>query len=235
MSELTVAARYAKSLIDLAQEQNQVEVLKADMELFHHTLRANPELKAVLANPIVSHQKKIKILDEVFAGKVNGISISFFKLMINKGRGEVLYTTAQEYVNMYDVKNHIIHASVVSATPLSKENKDKIVADIIAATGGTVKLDAKVDASLIGGFVLTVGDRQVDTSIANEVSAILRQQLAGFKSESELEEVGTVLQVGDGIARVYGLTKVQSGELVEFGTGLQGIVLNLEEDNDRLY
>jgi len=63
------------------------------------------------------------------------------------------------------------------------------------------------------------------------VSAILRQQLAGFKSESELEEVGTVLQVGDGIARVYGLTKVQSGELVEFGTGLQGIVLNLEEDN----
>src|SRR6201994_1319626 len=65
----------------------------------------------------------------------------------------------------------------------------------------------------------------------DEVSAILRQQLAGFKSETELEEVGTVLQVGDGIARVYGLTQVQSGELVEFDNGLQGIVLNLEEDN----
>ncbi len=65
----------------------------------------------------------------------------------------------------------------------------------------------------------------------DEISAILRQQLAGFKSESELEEVGTVLQIGDGIARVYGLTQVQSGELVEFKNGLQGIVLNLEEDN----
>jgi len=65
----------------------------------------------------------------------------------------------------------------------------------------------------------------------DEVSAILRQQLSGFKSATELEEVGTVLQVGDGIARVYGLTKVQSGELVEFDNGLQGIVLNLEEDN----
>ncbi len=64
-----------------------------------------------------------------------------------------------------------------------------------------------------------------------EVSAILRQQLSGFKSEAELEEVGTVLQVGDGIARVYGLSKVQSGELIEFETGLQGIALNLEEDN----
>ena len=64
-----------------------------------------------------------------------------------------------------------------------------------------------------------------------EVSAILRQQLAGFKSESDLQEVGTVLQVGDGIARIYGLTNVQSGELIEFESGLQGIVLNLEEDN----
>ena len=65
----------------------------------------------------------------------------------------------------------------------------------------------------------------------DEVSAILREQLSSFKSEAELEEIGTVLQVGDGIARIYGLTKVQSGELVEFDNGLQGIVLNLEEDN----
>jgi F-type H+-transporting ATPase subunit alpha len=64
-----------------------------------------------------------------------------------------------------------------------------------------------------------------------EVSAILRQQLSGLKSEQELEEVGTVLQVGDGIARIYGLSKVQSGELIEFSNGLKGIVLNLEEDN----
>jgi len=64
-----------------------------------------------------------------------------------------------------------------------------------------------------------------------EVSAILRQELAGFKSEAELEEVGSVLQVGDGIARIYGLSNVLAGELVEFDSGLKGIVLNLEEDN----
>ena len=64
-----------------------------------------------------------------------------------------------------------------------------------------------------------------------EVSAILKQQLSGFKSEAELQEVGTVLQVGDGIARIYGLTNVQSGELVEFQNKIKAIVLNLEEDN----
>src|SRR4029077_1834031 len=61
--------------------------------------------------------------------------------------------------------------------------------------------------------------------------AILREQLSGFKSASELEEVGTVLQVGDGIARVYGLTNAQAGELVQFNSGIKAIVLNLEEDN----
>jgi len=64
-----------------------------------------------------------------------------------------------------------------------------------------------------------------------EISAILRQQLSGFASDAQLEEVGTVLQVGDGIARAYGMENAQSGELVEFETGLRGIVLNLEEDN----
>ena len=65
----------------------------------------------------------------------------------------------------------------------------------------------------------------------DEISAILKQQLSGFKTEAELEEVGTVLQVGDGIARVYGLSKVQAGELVEFENGVNAITLNLEEDN----
>jgi len=65
----------------------------------------------------------------------------------------------------------------------------------------------------------------------DEISAIIKQELSGFKTEAELEEVGTVLQVGDGIARVYGLTKTQAGELVEFENGVQAIALNLEEDN----
>ena len=65
----------------------------------------------------------------------------------------------------------------------------------------------------------------------DEVSAILREELSGFKTAAQLEETGTVLQIGDGIARIFGLTRVQAGELIEFETGLKGMVLNLEEDN----
>src|SRR4028119_1104795 len=65
----------------------------------------------------------------------------------------------------------------------------------------------------------------------DEVSALLREQLSDFRTEAELQEVGTVLQVGDGVARIYGLGNAQSGELIEFENGLQALVLNLEEDN----
>ncbi len=65
----------------------------------------------------------------------------------------------------------------------------------------------------------------------DEISAIIKQQLAGVSTAAELEETGTVLQVGDGIARIYGINNAQAGELVEFENGDQAIVLNLEEDN----
>ncbi|HTH81311.1 MAG TPA: ATP synthase F1 subunit delta [Mucilaginibacter sp.] len=172
MSELTVASRYAKSLIDLAEEQKVLEEVNNDMVFFLQTLKANPQLAAVLANPIISHLKKLNILTDIFSSKVNKVSIAFFKLMINKGRGEVLYATANGFIDLYDIKKNITKASVVSATPLSEANKQKMLDEVKAAVGGTVILEAKTDPSLIGGFVLTVGDRQLDTSIASSLKKL---------------------------------------------------------------
>jgi F-type H+-transporting ATPase subunit delta len=169
MSEITVASRYAKSLIDLAQEQNILEEVNKDMDFFLRTLKANAELKAVLGNPIISHSKKLSILTEIFSSKVNKLSIEFYKIMINKGRGDVLYTTAHEFIDQYNIQKHITKALVVSATALSAANKEQIAAEVQKAIGGTVLLDAKVDPALIGGFVLTVGDRQLDTSILSSL------------------------------------------------------------------
>jgi len=180
MSELTVASRYAKSLIDLAQEQNSLEAINNDMNFFLRTLKSSSQLKAVLANPIISHAKKLNILEAIFSSNVNKMSIGFFKLMINKGRGEVLYPTAQEFINQYNIIKHITKATVVSATPLSEANKNTLLAEVKAAVGGEVILDAKTDPSLIGGFVLKVGDRQVDTSIAAGLKKLKKDFATGI-------------------------------------------------------
>jgi len=172
MSELTVGARYAKSLIDLSQEENILEEVKNDMVLFIDVVKHSHELHAVLRNPIIAHAKKIRILDAIFGGKVSNATIGFFKIMITKSRGEVLYYTAQEFINQYNVKKNIVKALVTSATPLSEANKKQIAALVEAEVGGNILLETKVDPSLIGGFVLTVGDRQVDTSIANSLKKL---------------------------------------------------------------
>ncbi|RKR81673.1 F-type H+-transporting ATPase subunit delta [Mucilaginibacter gracilis] len=172
MSELTVGARYAKSLIDLSLEENILEQVKNDMELFIDVVKQNHELYTVLRNPIISHDKKVKILEAIFGAKVSKATIAFFKIMITKSRGEVLYYTAQEFINQYNTKNNIVKALVTSATPLSAANQQQIAALVQAEIGGNIVLQTKVDPNLIGGFVLTVGDRQVDTSIASSLKKL---------------------------------------------------------------
>jgi F-type H+-transporting ATPase subunit delta len=175
MSEITVAYRYAKSLIDLAEEQNALEAIKQDMTFFVDTLKANSQLKAVLRNPIISHDKKLKILQAIFSGKVTPATDGFFKIMINKSRGEILYPTAKEFVNQYNIKKNIVKATVVSAAPLSEANKQQIISEVKSLTGGEIILQESVDASLIGGFVLNVGDRQVDTSVSASLQKLKKE------------------------------------------------------------
>jgi len=177
MSEITVATRYAKSLIDLAVENKSLEETRKDMELFSQTLRANHELQAVLSNPIIGHNKKIKILEAIFGGKVSKVTDAFFRIMVNKSRSEILYPASKEFINQYNIIKHIIRAYVTSATPLSAENKKSIVAELEAATKGTIELHAKIDPKLIGGFVLMIGDLQVDTSISTSLNR-LKQDFA---------------------------------------------------------
>jgi len=177
MSETTVATRYAKSIIDLAEEKKSLEVIRKDMELFSQTLRANHELQAVLANPIIGHARKIRILEAIFGDKINKVTDSFFKIMVNKSRAGVLYATSKEFINQYNIIKDIKRATVVSATPLSEANKKQIIAELEAAMGGSIELHTRVDAKLIGGFILTIGDRQVDTSISNSLNR-LKQDFA---------------------------------------------------------
>ena len=175
MSEITVASRYAKSLIDLAQEQNALEAIKQDMTFFVDTLKASTELQAVLRNPIISHDKKQKVLQAIFGGKVSPSTSAFFKIMVEKSRADILYPTGKEFINQYNFKNHIVKAKVVSAVALSEENKQQIISEVKSLTNGDVILQEKVDASLIGGFVLTVGDRQIDTSVSTSLQKLKKE------------------------------------------------------------
>ena len=175
MSEIQVASRYAKSLIDLAEEQNSVEAVKADIVSFVSVLRKNSQLQAVLKNPIVGTDKKIAILNQLFGNSFHKIILTFFKIVISRGRSEVLYATAKEFMSEYDRRMGIIHAVVSSAVPLTDEQKDQVRQIVTEATNSQVVLESKVDPDLIGGFVLKVGDKQVDASISSSLSKLKKE------------------------------------------------------------
>lgn len=175
MSEIQVASRYAKSLIDLAQEQNVVEPIKSDIEVFLRVVKENAQLAAILRNPIIHADKKIAILESLFGTSFNKIVLQFFRIVISKGRAAVLSATATEFINEYNKRNGIIKATVTSASPLSEPVLAQVEKVVQQATGKSVILDAKVDAALIGGFVLKVGDRQYDSSILNSLNRLRRE------------------------------------------------------------
>jgi len=175
MSEIQVASRYAKSLIDLAAEQNSVEPVKKDIELFLETCRVNPQLQAILKNPIISLDKKANILDGLFGDKLNKMILSFFKIVVRKGRSQVLYATGKEFINQYNILKNVVKSTVTSASPLSQDNIAQIEEVVKQATKGEVILTAQVDPDLIGGFILKVGDKQFDTSLSSKLNKLKKE------------------------------------------------------------
>lgn len=171
-------ARYAKSLLDLSKEQNAVEEVKNDMVFFEQVVDGNSELEAILKNPIVPLDKKQGILQGIFGGKVNAITENFLKLIVNKGRAAILFDTAKQFVQQYNAIKGIVTAEVTSASELTGANRAEIM-DLVKKELGAneVVVKEKIDPALIGGFILKVGDRQFDASIASSLTK-LKQEFA---------------------------------------------------------
>lgn len=169
-------ARYAKSLLDLSKEQNAVEEVKNDMVFFEQVVDDNSELEAILKNPIVPLDKKQGILQGIFGGKVHAITASFLKLVVNKGRSAILYDTAKQFVQQYNVINGIVTAEVTSASPLTDANRAEVVNLVKKELNASqVLIKEKVNADLIGGFILKVGDKQFDASIASGLTKLKKE------------------------------------------------------------
>ncbi|WP_437921878.1 F0F1 ATP synthase subunit delta [Sphingobacterium sp. LRF_L2] len=169
MSIFTVASRYAKSLLELSQEQGNLDVIKTDIEQLLAVIKGNTELQTVLKNPIVSTDKKLGILTALFEGKINPLILSFFTILVKKGRADILADIAQEFIREYNEVKGIVKATVVSASALSEANLNELASTIANEINAQVVLTNTVDSSLIGGFVVRVGDRQIDTSIAGKL------------------------------------------------------------------
>jgi F-type H+-transporting ATPase subunit delta len=170
MAESVVAYRYAKSLIDLANEKKVVDEVSQDMALFKQICDENRQFLVVLGNPIVRHEKKLGILKKVFENRVNPVTFSIFNVLTKKNRESLIYAIADEFQKIYNDQNGIQNATVISTTALTDEQRKQFTKVVADATGRKVVLEEKVNESLIGGYILKVGDTQVDTTVRKKLN-----------------------------------------------------------------
>lgn len=173
MSETRAASRYVKSLLDLAVQQNALDKVHEDMLLFSKVVDENRNFELLLRNPIVKHDKKRDILEQLFKGKVHPLTMAIFDIITKKNREPLLPAIAAEFHNSYNEFKGIRKASVTTATPLEAPARTQLEQLVKKYSDRQqVELVEHVDKDMIGGFVLKIGDRQVDASLKNKLKAL---------------------------------------------------------------
>ncbi len=179
MSEFRIASRYAKSLLDLANEQGKLEEVSKDMKLLASVCKENRDFGLLLRNPIIKHSMKKAVMHNVFQGKVDSMTLAIFDILTKKNRENVLPAIAQEFAVQYNILKGIKKATVTTTFKLDaalRKQFEEVVQDITKSK--TVELEEIVDANILGGFVLKVDDKQIDDSIKGKF-ANLRKDLIG--------------------------------------------------------
>ncbi|MBX3163283.1 MAG: ATP synthase F1 subunit delta [Bacteroidetes bacterium] len=172
---MIVATRYAKSLMELALESNKLEAVRTDMKAVKNLCEQNHEFTLFLDSPIIKTDKKISVLNEVFKGKVSDLTLSFLTLIASKHREALVKEIAEAFDEQYKQSKNIFTAVVTSAKGLDSTTKNKVLDLVKAQTKGEVELVEKIDANTIGGFILKIGDKQIDRSVARQLSEVKKQ------------------------------------------------------------
>lgn len=168
------AIRYAKAILDIAIVNKTAEAVNNDMKTIIAATSENAELKDFFANPTIKGEVKLNVVKEVFPSVQNETNGLFQLLLANK-RFEILPAIASQYLAQFDKANGIETAVVTTAFPITAEIEEQVLHKLKEFSNGTITIKNVVDSSIIGGFVLRMGDKQYNASVANKLQQLKRE------------------------------------------------------------
>ena len=177
MTNPRLATRYAKSLLDLAVEQNQLDAVYADMKMLKGLMRSNPDFTAMLRSPVISADKKDKIIEAVIGNNLSKLTLLFTKLLTLKTRESNLPEIITAFLDQYNSLKNIQTVKLTTAMPVSDEVKNSIIEKVKKSTNSAIELETAVKEELIGGFKLEIGDTLVDASVLRDLNDVRKQFL----------------------------------------------------------
>jgi F-type H+-transporting ATPase subunit delta len=176
MNNPRLAGRYAKSLIDLAKELNQVDIVCTDMKFVQSICKSNPDFVSVLRSPIIKPGTKEKIIESITTGRVNITTSSFIRLLVRKGRETNLPEIANAYIEQFNTLRNIHRLKIITAGPISDDLKNDIVGSVKASTSfQNIEVETAIKEELIGGYVLEMEGALIDASILKDLKDIKKQ------------------------------------------------------------
>ncbi len=168
------AIRYAKAILDIAQTSGKAEAVNNDMKSIINAVSESADLKDFLTSPIIKLEVKKSALSEIFSN-VEKETNSLFHLLFENKRFEILEAIAIQYNKLFDESNGIEVAKVTTAFPITAELETKVLAKIAEFSNKKITIQNIVDPSIIGGFILRVGDQQYNASVASKLSELKRE------------------------------------------------------------
>ena len=174
MSNTRAAIRYAKAILDLASSKNIASDVANDMTTIATTINSNSELSTFIQNPTISVEVKEKALLEVFAASTS-VTKGLFHLLFENKRFEILGEIASEYNNFFDELNGVQIAQVTTAIAMDADLEAKVLAKIATFSNKKITIQNTIDPTIIGGFILRIGDMQYNASVANKLQELKRE------------------------------------------------------------
>ncbi|GGW38466.1 ATP synthase F1 subunit delta [Arenibacter certesii] len=174
MNESRAAVRYAKAVLGMAVENKATEEVETDMRKIMATILGSPELREMLGSPLLKGESKKDALSAIFKGS-HPVTEGLLTILVENKRISMLNNVAEKFIILNEARKGQEVATVTTAVPLTAELEKKIQDKIVQLTGNKSNLENKVDASIIGGFILRVGDTQYDASIAHKLENLRRE------------------------------------------------------------
>ncbi len=177
MSNYRIAVRYAKSLMELAIDNEKLEEVKEDIDMFYSLCNTNRDFINFLRNPIIHSYKKSGIIKHIFEEKFNELTFRFIEIVTRKGREDVLPDIAGQFLVLYRQHKKIQIVEVVTPGKLDKSLREDFMdfARDYVGKDWKVELNEKVKEDLIGGFVVKIGDKQIDSSVSSKLREIRKK------------------------------------------------------------
>ena len=168
-----ISDRYGSALYDLASEKKCIDEILNDLDVIEKVMKESSELRHVIKSPLVNSEEKLNILLKIFAGlSFNSLTTTFLKVLDNNKRISNILSIILQFKKINSEKRGDIAANVTSANELSENEKNNITNQLKNTLGQKLSLNFNVDKEIIGGLIVKVGSKMIDTSIANKINKL---------------------------------------------------------------